>query len=394
MRACSPDAAAFFVMKQEDITMRYCKKCVMPDTRPGITFNEEGICSACQSYEHRKSIDWDARFRELEALCDKYRGMNGDGYDCAIAVSGGKDSHFQVHLMKEVMHMNPILFTVEDNFPMTEAGKHNLQNISEEFGCSIISMKPDIKAQKKLMRYMFERYGQPTWYVDRLIYTYPLYMAAKFHTPLLVYGENISYEYGGAGYKETYSAREQLFNGVASGIDEEELITNAGVTAKDLYLTRAPEQSILDALDPIYVSYFVPWNSVKNAVFAASRGFHDLTHEWRRTLCIEDFDQVDSRAYLVHPWLKYPKFGHTSATDYASRFIRYGLIDRKKAVELVKEHDSKLDPLCVRDFCGFCGYSESEFWAIVDKFYNRDLFEKNELGEWVLKHPVWEEESK
>ena len=31
----------------------------MPDTRPGITFNEEGICSACQSYEHRKSIDWD-----------------------------------------------------------------------------------------------------------------------------------------------------------------------------------------------------------------------------------------------------------------------------------------------------------------------------------------------
>jgi N-acetyl sugar amidotransferase len=316
--------------------------------------------------------------------------MNGDGYDCAIAVSGGKDSHFQVHLMKEVLHMNPILFTVEDNFPMTEAGKHNLQNISEEFGCSIISMKPDIKAQKKLMRYMFEQYGKPTWYVDRLIYTYPLYMAAKFNTPLLVYGENVSYEYGGADRKETYSAKEQLNNGVASGVDEEELIANAGVTAKDLYLTRAPEQSILDSLDPIYISYFVPWNSVKNAVFAKTRGFHDLTHEWRRTLCIEDFDQVDSRAYLVHPWLKYPKFGHTSATDYASRFVRYGLIDRETAVQLVKEHDSKLDPLCVRDFCEFCGYSESEFWAIVDKFYNKDLFEKNELGEWVLKHPVWE----
>ena len=99
----------------------------MPDTRPGITFNEEGICSACQSYEHRKSIDWDERWKELEIICNKYRGMNGNGYDCAIAVSGGKDSHFQVHLMKEEMHMNPILFTVEDNFPMTEAGKHNLR---------------------------------------------------------------------------------------------------------------------------------------------------------------------------------------------------------------------------------------------------------------------------
>ena len=237
---------------------------------------------------------------------------------------------------------------------------------------------------------MFEQYGKPTWYVDRLIYTYPLYMAAKFNTPLLVYGENVSYEYGGADRKETYSAKEQLNNGVASGVDEAELIEKAGVTAKDLSLTRAPEQSILDSLDPIYISYFVPWNSVKNAVFAKSRGFHDLTHEWRRTLCIEDFDQVDSRAYLVHPWLKYPKFGHTSATDYASRFVRYGLIDRETAVQLVKEHDSKLDPLCVRDFCTFCGYSESEFWAIVDRFYNRELFEKNDLGEWVLKHPVWE----
>ena len=55
--------------------MRYCKKCTMPDTRPGITFDAEGVCSACRHYEHRKQVDWDARFKEFEALCDKYRGM-------------------------------------------------------------------------------------------------------------------------------------------------------------------------------------------------------------------------------------------------------------------------------------------------------------------------------
>ena len=43
----------------------------------------------------------------------------------------------------------------------------------------------------------------------------------------------------------------------------------------------------------------------------------------------------------------------------------------------------------MRDFCDFCGYTESEFWKIMDKFYNRDLFEKNDCGEWVLKHPIW-----
>ena len=51
--------------------------------------------------------------------------------------------------------MNPILFSVEDNFPMTEAGKHNLKNISEEFGCTIVTCKPNIRAQKKLMRAFF-----------------------------------------------------------------------------------------------------------------------------------------------------------------------------------------------------------------------------------------------
>lgn len=369
--------------------MIYCKKCVMPNTRPGITFDEKGICSACRSFEKRKSIDWNARWQEFEAICDKYRGMNDDGPDCAIAVSGGKDSHYQVHLMKNVMHMNPILFSVEDNFPMTDAGIHNLKNISEEFGCPIISMKPNIRAQKKLMRYMFEKYGKPTWYVDRLIYTYPLIMAAKFNTPLLIYGENVSYEYGGADAQETYSAKEQLSNGVASGIDEQELINNACVTLQDLYFTRAPKKEVLDKLDPVYISYFTQWNGFKNYEFARKHGFHDLTHEWDRTHHIENFDQIDSRAYLVHSWMKYPKFGHASATDYAARMVRYGYLTRDEAKQLVKDHDGNLDPLCVRDFCQFCGYTETEFWTIIDRLYNTELFEKDDCGKWVLKQPVW-----
>ena len=101
--------------------MKYCKKCTMPDTRPGITFDENGVCCACNHYENRKKVDWDKRWKEFEALCDNYRGCNGPGnYDCAIAVSGGKDSHFQVHIMKEVMHMNPILFSVPSVFLWSE----------------------------------------------------------------------------------------------------------------------------------------------------------------------------------------------------------------------------------------------------------------------------------
>lgn len=371
--------------------MKYCKRCVMPDTRPGITFNRDGVCCACTHYDARKNIDWDKRFAELKILCDKYRGMNGPGgYDCAVAVSGGKDSHYQVYIMKEVMGMNPILFSAEDNFPMTAAGIHNLKNISEEFGCTIISCKPNIKTQKILMRKFFEKYGKPTWFIDRLIYTFPLHMAVKFNTPLLVYGENVSYEYGGAEDEETYSAKSQINNGVAIGIPLEELVGD-GVTENDLSLTIAPTADEMAALDPIYLSYFMEWDSFKNYEFAKKRGFRDLTHEWDRTHHVESFDQIDSRAYLVHSWLKYPKFGHAAATDYGARSVRYGLITREQAIEAVRSRDGALDPLCVRDFCEFIGYTEPEFWAIMDKFYNPDIFRKNSHGKWVLKDPVWEQ---
>lgn len=348
----------------------------MPDTRPGITFNKDGFCSACQAFDNRKNVNYTDRFKQLSELCDKYRGINGTGYDCMIAVSGGKDSHFQVHVMKELMGMNPLLVTVEDNFPMTEAGKHNLKNISEHFGCDIISMKPNINAQKQAMRKAFERYGKPTYFIDRYIYTYPLHMAVKFNTPLLVYGENVGYEYGGEGAIETPSAKEQIYNGVASGLPD-----NLGLNEKDLMFFDPP--SDLSSIEPIYLSYFVEWNSFENYQFAKSVGFHDLTHEWNRTHHIEQFDQIDSRAYLVHSWLKYPKFGHASATDYASRFVRYGMMTRDEALKQVAEHDHQLDPLCVRDFCEFCGYTEAEFWNIVDDLYNRELFKKTNSG-WVL----------
>lgn len=367
--------------------MKYCKKCVMPNTRPGIYFDDEGVCQACRAEEQKDFTDWNVRKEELNELCAKHRRKEEGEYDCVIAVSGGKDSHFQVYYFKEVMGMNPLLVSVEDNFTMTEAGKHNLKNISERFGCHLITLKPNIKAQKAIMKKTFEKYGKPTWYIDRLIYTYPLYIAKKFNIPLIVYGENISYEYGGQERVETYSAKSQINNGVASDIPFEDLL-DENITENDLIFCKAPDKSIIDSLEPIYLSYFVRWSSYANYIFAKKNGFKDLTHEWTREHTFENFDQVDSMAYLVHPWLKYPKFGHASATDYASKYIRYGLINRNEGINLVKQYDHKIDQKAVQDFCDFLGYSLTEFYQIVDSFYNEELFEKNQFDEWVLKQSL------
>ena len=48
--------------------MKYCLKCVMLETRPGISFNSERDCSACQTFENRKNVDYIKRKKELRIL--------------------------------------------------------------------------------------------------------------------------------------------------------------------------------------------------------------------------------------------------------------------------------------------------------------------------------------
>jgi hypothetical protein len=130
---------------------------------------------------------------------------------------------------------------------------------------------------------MIEKYAKPTWFLDRLIYTYPIYMAIKLGIKLVIYGENVGYEYGGTHRAETPHAKDQINNGVATTIDWKEF-ENIGLTMKDLWLCKYPSIEELEAasLDPIYLSYFIRWNSYKNYLIAKKWGFRDLTHEWRR----------------------------------------------------------------------------------------------------------------
>ncbi len=372
--------------------MKYCKKCVIPDTRPGIVFDEEGVCFPCRAAERKKKIDWNKRFKELEKLCGRHRARRGDYYDCVIAVSGGKDSHFQVHMMKEVMKMNPLLVSV-DNFTWTKTGRDNFYNIRNAFDCDCISLNLSPNTARKMYRKAFEEFGSPNWFWDKAVYVYPIRMAINMNIPLVVYGENIGYEYGGAQTKETPSALEQINNDVAKTYDWNIWLEDGDVTMKELNSCVYPsaEEIKNTKLEPVYLSYFVPWDGYHHYKIAKKWGFKSLddTGEWKREGFIEGYDQIDAMGYLVHPWLKYPKFGHAAATTYCCNWIRTGRITREEAVKLVKEHDHKLDRRALKDFLDFTGYTEQEFWQIVEKFYNRDIFDKVK-GRWILKEDIEE----
>lgn len=367
--------------------MKYCKKCVMPDTRPGLYLDEEDICQACRAAERKKEIDWDARMEELRKLCDKYRGRNGDYYDCIVTVSGGKDSYFQTYMMKEVMKMNPLLVNVA-NFSWTEVGRHNFDNMCEVFGCDIISLHLNRRVGKAMTRKAFEKLGSPNWYWDRAIYVFPLRMGIDMKIPLIVYGENVNYEYGGSQTEETYSAKDQINNDVVINVDWDYWL-DKDITMKDFNPQINPTREKIEeaGLEPIYLSYFVPWDGYRNYEFAKKYGFRSLEGVWKREGYIEDYIQIDTIGYNIHAWLKYYKFGHAHVTDVCSYEIRHGRMTRDEAIKLVKEHDHKVDPIALKDFFEFTGYTEMEFWEIAERFRNKDIWEKVD-GEWMLKTPL------
>jgi len=371
--------------------MRHCNRCAMPDTRPGSIFDEECVCQACRNYERRQTVDWEKRFEELKTLCDKYRRTDGY-YDCLIPVSGGKDSHYQVYVLKEQMGMNPLLITVGDPFTKTQAGSSNFRNLGDTFGCDHILFNLSVDLSRRVTRIAFEEHGEPLRFLEAAIYTVPLKMAIWLRIPLVVFGENAAYEYGTTD-KENYSALEGILR-IFNAIDIDFWLQR-GVSIKETNAILAPTEEELEAarLDPIFLSHFSPWSSTKQLEIARRYGFKDLAHEWKREGCFEDFEQIDSVAYMVHLWLKYPKFGFQRASDIASRRVREGLLSLAEAKKLIAEHDHKLDQLAMQDFINFLGYTSRQFWDIVDRFWNPEIFEKVN-GIWQMKNAIYTELSK
>lgn len=359
----------------------------MPDTRPGVTI-ENGLCNACRHKLYKDTVDWSLRKKEFEKLCDTYQSKTNQ-YDCIVVVSSGKDSFWQVGKLREY-NMNPLLVSV-DNLDWTKTGKENFNILLDVHGVDAVVHRSSRELNRKMARIGFEHDGFCAWLFDRLIYTYPLHIAIKHQIPLIFYGENVALEYGGYNAKETPSSINQINNDVVRDYGWN-LWTQNGIDMRQLNMAQFPlkEDIAASKLNPQYISYYFNWSGYEHMQYAKKHGWKSLddTGEWKRQGYIEDYDQIDDFGYLVDPWMKYPKYGHARATDVASYWIRDGLITREEGIKLVKKHDHKLDPVALEHFLSFTGYSTEEFWNIVEKFWNQDIFEKVD-GYYKLKNPIY-----
>ena len=361
----------------------------MPNTRPrpvaGADFQyipgkpfKDGVCQACRNFDTRASVDWEDRLRELEEICNKHRSKDGS-WDCIIPVSGGKDSHGAVYWIKEVMGMNPLLITAADPFTKTKAGIENYRNIGEAFNCDQILGTVSSDLAKRLIKSSFEKYLDPLRFIEQMINTIPFIIGSKLGIPLSFKGES-PYIYGSVEEEEKSALSRVLSEFTKFDYN---FWLEHGAKKEEINFLKPLESDKLKKLNPevYYMSYFAPWSSLTDFDIAKRYGFVDLSHEWKREGCMEDFEQIDSMGYIVHLWLKYPKFGFQRVSDIASRRIREGALTTEEAKKIILAKDHKLDQMAQQDFIDLLGYTRKEFWDIVEPFWNTEIFEK--------KGPVW-----
>ncbi len=374
--------------------MEYCARCLYPaNAKPTIIFDEQGVCSGCRYHESRQRIDWAGRQKTLKEFLEMTRRQAreaGNPYDCIIPVSGGKDSHFQTYLMKEVYGLNPLLVTYNHTFN-APLGIRNLNNLVAKLGCDLLRFTASPESVRKISRYMLKMVGDLTWHYHAGIRTLPFQVAVKYRIPLIVWGEHGFAELTGLVTLEDmveftkWTRQEHDLR----GFEPHELINEeSGITEKDIVPYIYPSDEEIEELGVrgIYISNFYYWDALGHAKMM--REMYDFgLHPGPREKTFILHGKTDDHANDVHDYLKYIKFGYGRATDDASMEIRHGRLSREEGIELVQRYDS-VRPRTLETYLNFLQISEQQLYDWVEPMRDLDIWEKDGQGNWAANDSV------
>ncbi len=361
--------------------MKYCTSCLLPDTKPDLDFDEKGICNACHAAKEKEKIDWGKRKKELAEILNRYKNNKG-GYDCLIPVSGGKDSHFQVHVIKNEFGLNPLLVSFRPR-DFTEIGRKNMENI-KKIGVDCIEFSTNPNIYKKLASYGLKELGDPAWPEHVGIFTVPIRIAVSLKIPLVVWGENSQLEYGGPASARTKPYLDKEWNEKFGGYFRKEFdpmnMKNYGIKEQELFYCKYPsDEEIKESkVTGIFLGYYLKWDARKQLDIVKNLGFTTLNEPNEGTYT--NYENLDTKYVAIHDYFKFLKFGYGRATDHASIDIRNKRLTRSEGLELVKKYEGRIPRKYLKEFLEDFEISEREFYEICEKFTNKDIFKKDNDG--------------
>jgi N-acetyl sugar amidotransferase len=355
--------------------IKYCIRCCMPETQEGITFDEMGVCQACQSAEQKIHIDWTEREKQLRQILDEAKAKSGNNYDCILPISGGKDSIFQVYVLVKVYGMKPLAVTFSHNW-FSETGWYNLQNTLQQFNIDHIMFTPNRDLVNRLAKRSLDGIGDACWHCHAGVGAFPLQIAVKFNIPLLVWGESLAESSGRASYQcPVHKFDRDYFTKVSAKLKPEEMVCDY-ISERDLYPFNVPSIEEIEkaGVFGIHLGDYIFWDDERQTEFVRDH------YGWKETEMEGTYKGYKSAECImpgIHDFTCYLKRGYGRATFHSSVDVRNGLLSREEGFELVNKYDTEI-PEALDYYLKITGMSEEEFYEMmkkhrVDKIKNADL---------------------
>jgi len=354
--------------------MNRCRNCVIPTARPDTPF-EDGVCSACRSFANRGRVDWAAREEEFHTLM-REKHNPASGYDCIVASSGGKDSHWQVLKVIELGY-RPLVVTASTCM-LTPIGRFNIDNLARY--ADTIEVTPNRKVRSKLNRLGLELVGDISWPEHATIFNTPWAVARNMIIPLVLYGENPQEAYGGP--QGTTDARAMTRRWVTEfggflGLRAQDLVGQRSLSERDLQPYRPLDERFVAAagIEAHFMGQYFRWDAERNARAAADAGMRQHLPTPANWWPAENLDNAMTG---LHDHAMYRKYGYGRAAAQLSVDIRHNKLSRDEAMRNVRE----IDGLFPDVYAGVplarvleqIRMSEGELMDTLARFTNKDLF--------------------
>jgi N-acetyl sugar amidotransferase len=355
--------------------MKYCRQCILPETRPNLVLNAGGVCNACESHGTKREIDWVER-EDLFQRVVEHAKVRSKGYDCLIPVSGGKDSTWQVVKCLEY-GLNPLAVTWKTP-GRTEIGARNLKNLVG-LGVDHIDYQVNPIVERKFIYEGLQRYGSTAIPMHMAIFNIPTKIAVRFGIPLVIWGENSAFEYGGSDEERTGFQLNSAWlrrYGVTHGTTARDWVSET-LSQKEMTPYFGPTEQELEAvgLKAVFLGYYFKWDPEDTRAVAAAHGFEANGGVTRTGFY--DYADIDDDFISIHHWLKWYKFGFTRMFDNLSLEIRNGRLTRDQAIEILHQRGDDTPHEDIGELCRFLGIPVDRFFTLCERFRNPAIWSRN-----------------
>ena len=343
--------------------LRLCTKCVLPETHETIAFDDhDGSCNICKQSEFKhENIDWDQKKKDLDELIVKYKGKYD--YDCIIPFSGGKDSTFALYYLIKEYGLKPLVVRFDHGF-LRSGVENNTKKVLRKLGADFHHYTPNWKVVQKLMLQSFLEKGDFCWHCHAGIFSYPMWVAIRYHVPLLFWGEPSAEYTAYYGYDQPEEVDEKRFNRFINlGINAKDMVIrlNGAVSERDLKPFSYPPLKELKKINcrSVCLGSFIPWDVKKQSkIIQDELGWEgDIVENVPPGY---SYEKIECYMQGVRDYIKYIKRGYTRPTHLASIDIRNNRLKRNEALELMKKYEGRRPP-SLDLFLDFIGLTEVEF---------------------------------